>query len=56
VECYGHCVLADDRPYNNNYVFIVYLRDGKVRMMREFGDSKYFYDILHNIPTQATPP
>jgi ketosteroid isomerase-like protein len=56
VECYGHCVLADGRPYNNNYVFLVYIRDGRVRMMREFGDSKYFYDILHGNPVEATPP
>jgi ketosteroid isomerase-like protein len=56
VESVGHCVLADGRPYDNNYFFLLYLRDGRVRMVREFGDSKYFYDILHGIETHSTPP
>ena len=56
VECYGNCVLADGRSYNNNYFFLVYIRDGRVRMLREFGDSKYFDDILHGVPAHATPP
>jgi ketosteroid isomerase-like protein len=40
IEAAGKCTLADGRPYNNSYHFVVLFRDGKVRMVREYCDTQ----------------
>jgi ketosteroid isomerase-like protein len=46
VEVAGKCVLPDGRPYNNSYHFVVLLRDGRVRMVREYCDTKLAADTF----------
>jgi uncharacterized protein len=46
VEAAGKCVLPDGRPYNNSYHFVILLRDGRVRMVREYCDTKLAADTF----------
>ena len=40
-ECVSRGAFADDRPYENLYVFVLEFEDGKVRVLREYMDSFY---------------
>ena len=49
VEVAGKCTLADGRPYNNFYHFALLFRDGKVRMVREYTDTKLASDTFGGV-------
>jgi ketosteroid isomerase-like protein len=36
IECRGDMLMANGRPYNNNYVFRFDVEDGKLRRVREY--------------------
>ena len=40
-ECVSRGSFADDRPYENLYVFVLEFKDGKVHVLREYMDSFY---------------
>ena len=40
-ECVSRGAFADDRPYENLYVFVLEFEAGKVRVLREYMDSFY---------------
>jgi uncharacterized protein len=40
-ECVSRGAFADDRPYENLYVFVLEFEDRKVRVLREYMDSFY---------------
>jgi ketosteroid isomerase-like protein len=40
-ECVSRGSFADDRPYENLYVFVLEFEAGKVRVLREYMDSFY---------------
>jgi ketosteroid isomerase-like protein len=46
VEVAGKCVLPDGRPYDNSYHFVILFRDGRVRMVREYCDTKLAADTF----------
>jgi ketosteroid isomerase-like protein len=46
VEVAGKCVLPDGRPYDNWYHFVLLFRDGRVRMVREYCDTKLAADTF----------
>jgi len=40
-ECHARGTFADGRPYDNLYVFVLEIKDGKVWRLREYMDSFY---------------
>jgi ketosteroid isomerase-like protein len=46
VEVNGSARLADGRLYENNYLMLFEFRDGKIRSIKEFLDSKQAFDIF----------
>jgi ketosteroid isomerase-like protein len=40
-ECESRGTFADGRPYENLYVFVLEIKDGKVWRLREYMDSFY---------------
>ena len=40
-ECVSRGTFADERPYENLYVFALEFKDGKVHVLREYMDSFY---------------
>jgi ketosteroid isomerase-like protein len=46
VEAKGEGLLANGKPYENIYHFLVLLRDGRICMVQEHCDSKYAADLL----------
>jgi len=46
VEAKGEGVLANGKPYENIYHFLILLRDGRICMVQEHCDSKYAADLL----------
>ena len=49
VEAVSSARLADGRPYANRYHFLVQVRDGKVRQMREYLDTQYVYELEQSL-------
>ncbi len=45
-EWKGSSELVTGTPYNNEYVFIFYVKDGKVRRMTEYMDTKLADDVM----------
>lgn len=41
LETHGGGQLADDRPYDNHYVMVVEVSEGKVTALREYMDTYY---------------
>jgi ketosteroid isomerase-like protein len=46
VEATGRSELVDGRPYNNIYHMLFFVRDGKVRELHEYIDTKYADETL----------
>lgn len=46
VEMQGASTLLDGTPYNNQYHFLVFFRDGKIRLMREYLDTKLIDTVV----------
>jgi ketosteroid isomerase-like protein len=46
VEAAGRCVLPDGKPYNNAYHFVLLFREGRIRMVREYCDTKLAADTF----------
>lgn len=45
VESRGFGRFRDGRPYDNNYVMIIEVQDGKVKELREYMDSYYVHGL-----------
>lgn len=45
----GFSTLADGRTYNNEYMFVFHLRDGKIFHMDEYIDTKYADETLEQM-------
>jgi uncharacterized protein len=46
LEVAGKCTLPDGRPYDNWYHFVLLFRDDRVRMVREYCDTKLAADTF----------
>ena len=46
VETEGKSTMLDGTPYNNQYHFLIFFRDGKVCKMREYLDTKLVDAVL----------
>lgn len=46
MESHGGGQLKDGRAYDNNYVMVVEVRDGRVAALREYMDSHYVHELL----------
>lgn len=46
VETEGSSTMLDGTPYNNQYHFLIFFRDGKVCKMREYLDTKLVDAVL----------
>jgi uncharacterized protein len=46
IECDGKGRLHDGRPYENTYHFLIFVRDGLIREVREHFDTAYARDVL----------
>ncbi|EFC86814.1 nuclear transport factor 2 family protein [Parafrankia sp. EUN1f] len=42
----GYSTLADGRVYNNEYIYLFHVRDGKIYHMDEYIDTKYADETL----------
>ena len=42
-ECFA--TLKDGKNYNNKYVFIFYLEDSKIRVMKEYNDTAHAHAV-----------
>ena len=41
IEAESHGELINDTPYNNTYHFLFLFENGKIRMAKEYNDSRY---------------
>jgi ketosteroid isomerase-like protein len=46
VEAQGAATMKDGRPYNNRYCFVIHMRDGKIREVREYLDTQLCEETL----------
>ncbi len=46
IEAEGHGVHASGRSYDQNYHFLLSLRDGKVAQMKEYFDTELAREVL----------
>ncbi len=46
LEVSGKCELADGRRYDNEYHFLIFVRDGRVRLVKEYTDTKLAHDAF----------
>jgi ketosteroid isomerase-like protein len=46
LEVSGKCELADGRRYDDTYHYLIQLRDGRVRMAKEYHDTKVTSDAF----------
>jgi ketosteroid isomerase-like protein len=46
VEISGKCELTNGKRYDNSYHFLVLLRDGKIRTVKEYCDTKLAHDAF----------
>ena len=46
LEVSGKCELANGRRYDNSYHFLILLRGGRVRMIKEYLDTKLAFDAI----------
>jgi uncharacterized protein len=46
VEWEGNCTLVNGAQYNNHYVHVFFLRDGKIYELNEYFDTKLTDDVL----------
>jgi uncharacterized protein len=46
VEAEGYSTLVNGTPYNNQYHFLFFIRDGKVCRLKEYMDTKLVQDSL----------
>jgi ketosteroid isomerase-like protein len=53
VELSGKCELADGTRYDNTYHFVILLREGRVRMVREYSDTKLASDAFGGLDLVA---
>jgi ketosteroid isomerase-like protein len=42
----GDCTLPDGSAYQNHYVFMMTVRDGKIYSITEYSDSAYAFSVL----------
>ena len=52
VEARGDNVTRDGKPYNNEYCFVFYLLDGKIREVKEYSDTALIDAVLGD-PAEA---
>ena len=46
VEVQGHSTLINDKPYNNQYHFLFFIRSGKICKLMEYLDNQLADDVL----------
>jgi uncharacterized protein len=46
VEWEGNCTLVNGAQYNNQYIHVFFLRDGKIYKLNEYFDTKLTNDVL----------
>lgn len=46
VECEGHSTLVTGQPYNNQYHFLFFIRDGKIVRVKEYFDTLLTENLL----------
>jgi ketosteroid isomerase-like protein len=46
VEWDGHCTLTNGAAYDNHYVHVFFVRDGKIRELREYFDTLLTNEVL----------
>ena len=46
LEVSGKCELADGSRYDNEYHFLIFVRDGRVRLVKEYTDTKLAHDTF----------
>ena len=46
LEVDGAAILADGRRYENKYIMLFEFQDGRIRMIKEFLDSKLAFDFF----------
>lgn len=51
-EVKGHATLATGSPYNNEYHFLFFLREGKICRIKEYLDTRLVDEVFK--PLQAT--
>ena len=52
VEARGDNVTREGKPYNNEYCFVFYLLDGKIREVKEYSDTALIEAVL-GYPAEA---
>jgi len=53
VETEGKSTLLNGKPYNNQYHFLFFVRDGRICRIREYLDTKLVDDVLGPLMTNA---
>lgn len=51
VEHTGHNVTPDGRAYDNNYCWVVVVRDGRIREVREYMDTQLVTETFAHDPS-----
>jgi len=46
LEVSGKCELADGSRYDNEYHFLIFVREGRVRLVKEYTDTKLAHDAF----------
>jgi uncharacterized protein len=46
VEWEGNCTLVNGAQYNNQYIHVFFLRDGKIYKLNEYFDTKLTNEVL----------
>ena len=46
VEVQGHSTMLDGKPYNNQYHFLFFIRNGKIHKLMEYLDNQLADDVL----------
>jgi uncharacterized protein len=49
LEVSGKCELADGRRYDNEYHFLIFVRDGRVCLVKEYTDTKLGHDAFSGL-------
>lgn len=52
----GFSKLADGREYNNQYIYLFYMRDGKIRHMDGYYDSKLADELVFETMNEQNVP
>jgi uncharacterized protein len=49
LEVSGKCELANGRRYDNEYHFLLFVRNGRVRLVKEYTDTKLAHDAFGGV-------